>query len=32
MDAETLEKATTPFFTTKGIAKGTGLGGPMVQG
>jgi PAS domain S-box-containing protein len=32
MDAETLEKATTPFFTTKGIGKGTGLGLPMVQG
>jgi nitrogen-specific signal transduction histidine kinase len=32
MDAETLEKAMTPFFTTKGIGKGTGLGLPMVQG
>jgi signal transduction histidine kinase len=32
MDAETLENATTPFFTTKGIGKGTGLGLPMVQG
>jgi PAS domain S-box-containing protein len=32
MDAATLEKATTPFFTTKGIGKGTGLGLPMVQG
>jgi PAS domain S-box-containing protein len=32
MDAETLEKATTPFFTTKGIGKGTGLGLSMVQG
>ncbi len=32
MDSETLEKATTPFFTTKGIGKGTGLGLPMVQG
>jgi PAS domain S-box-containing protein len=32
MDVETLEKATTPFFTTKGVGKGTGLGLPMVQG
>jgi len=32
MDADTLEKATTPFFTTKGVGKGTGLGLPMVQG
>jgi len=32
MDADTLEKAMTPFFTTKGIGKGTGLGLPMVQG
>jgi PAS domain S-box-containing protein len=32
MDPETLEKATTPFFTTKGIGKGTGLGLSMVQG
>jgi PAS domain S-box-containing protein len=32
MDVATLEKATTPFFTTKGIGKGTGLGLPMVQG
>jgi PAS domain S-box-containing protein len=32
MDPATLEKATTPFFTTKGIGKGTGLGLPMVQG
>jgi PAS domain S-box-containing protein len=32
MDAETLEKAATPFFTTKGIGKGTGLGLSMVQG
>lgn len=32
MDAATLEKATAPFFTTKGVGKGTGLGLPMVQG
>ncbi len=32
MDADTLEKAATPFFTTKGVGKGTGLGLPMVQG
>jgi PAS domain S-box-containing protein len=32
MDAERLANATTPFFTTKGIGKGTGLGLPMVQG
>jgi PAS domain S-box-containing protein len=32
MDPETLANATTPFFTTKGIGKGTGLGLPMVQG
>ncbi|WP_438752284.1 PAS domain S-box protein [Pararhizobium sp. O133] len=32
MDSETLGKATTPFFTTKGVGKGTGLGLPMVQG
>jgi PAS domain S-box-containing protein len=32
MDAETLEKATSPFFTTKGVGKGTGLGLSMVQG
>ncbi len=32
MDAETLRKATEPFFTTKGIGKGTGLGLPMVHG
>ncbi|WP_313607075.1 PAS domain S-box protein [Rhizobium sp.] len=32
MDAETLANATTPFFTTKGVGKGTGLGLPMVHG
>ncbi|WP_414127730.1 PAS domain S-box protein [Rhizobium jaguaris] len=32
MDEETLANATTPFFTTKGVGKGTGLGLPMVQG
>ena len=32
MDAETLAKATEPFFTTKGIGKGTGLGLSMIHG
>ena len=32
MDAETLAKATEPFFTTKGLGKGTGLGLSMVHG
>jgi len=32
MDAKTLDQAMTPFFTTKGIGKGTGLGLPMVHG
>ncbi len=32
MDKDTLAKATTPFFTTKGVGKGTGLGLSMVQG
>ena len=32
MDEETLERATEPFFTTKGIGKGTGLGLSMVHG
>jgi len=31
MDAGTLARATEPFFTTKGVGKGTGLGLPMVQ-
>jgi PAS domain S-box-containing protein len=32
MNAETLSKATEPFFTTKGVGKGTGLGLSMVHG
>ena len=32
MDAATLERATEPFFTTKGLGKGTGLGLPMIHG
>ncbi|HEY6817454.1 MAG TPA: ATP-binding protein [Croceibacterium sp.] len=32
MDPETLSRAADPFFTTKGVGKGTGLGLPMVQG
>ena len=32
MDAATLAQAVEPFFTTKGIGKGTGLGLPMVYG
>lgn len=32
MDANTLAKASEPFFTTKGIGKGTGLGLSMVSG
>ena len=32
MSEETLQRATEPFFTTKGIGKGTGLGLSMVHG
>ena len=32
MDAGTQARAVEPFFTTKGIGKGTGLGLPMAQG
>jgi PAS domain S-box-containing protein len=32
MDEATLERATEPFFTTKGVGKGTGLGLSMVEG
>jgi CheY-like chemotaxis protein len=32
MDEATLQRAMEPFFTTKGIGKGTGLGLPMVHG
>jgi PAS domain S-box-containing protein len=32
MDAETLARASEPFFTTKGVGKGTGLGLSMVRG
>ncbi|HTK56078.1 MAG TPA: PAS domain S-box protein, partial [Gemmatimonadales bacterium] len=32
MDAETLRRCTEPYFTTKPVGKGTGLGLPMVHG
>ena len=32
MDADTLSRATEPFFTTKGVGKGTGLGLSMAHG
>ncbi len=32
MDAEALRRATEPFYTTKGVGQGTGLGLPMVLG
>lgn len=32
MDEQILARATEPFFTTKGVGKGTGLGLPMVHG
>ncbi len=32
MGAETMARATEPFFTTKGVGKGTGLGLSMVHG
>ncbi|HEV2539242.1 MAG TPA: PAS domain S-box protein [Frateuria sp.] len=32
MDEETIQRATEPFFTTKGVGKGTGLGLSMAYG
>jgi signal transduction histidine kinase len=32
MDAETLGRATEPFFSTKDVGKGTGLGLSMIHG
>lgn len=32
MDEATLDRATEPFFSTKGVGKGTGLGLSMIQG
>jgi len=32
MDEDTLRHALEPFFTTKGVGKGTGLGLPMIHG
>src|SRR6202012_4644498 len=32
MNEDTLQRAMEPFFTTKGVGKGTGLGLPMVHG
>ena len=32
MDAETLNRASEPFFSTKELGKGTGLGLSMIQG
>jgi signal transduction histidine kinase len=32
MDEDTLARAIDPFFTTKEVGKGTGLGLPMVHG